>query len=101
MNPLADAVNCTLYNSDLHLIADAKFSRQEDGTMTLILSKRPDSSFPRDFRLVPEDNTKHGGLSYLCTIPSSFSAYHVDTTGDIYYICEMLIQEALRIYVKM
>lgn len=94
MNLLADARDCTLYDSDFQTILKAKFNLQEDDTMTLILSKKPESSFPEKFRLVPEDNEKYGGISYLCTVPSSFSAYQVDVTDTTYYICDLLAQTA-------
>lgn len=94
MNPLANAHDCTLYSSSKQTIRNAAFSEADDGTITLILPERPDSSFPTDFRLVPEDSVKYGGESYLCTTSAVFSAYQVETTGKTYYICELFIKKA-------
>lgn len=94
MNPLSNAKDCLLYDLKFRMITTARFSQSSPSSLTLILFSRPDRYFPERFRLVPAEYAKQGFPSYVCTLPSAFSAYRSEADGETYYIAEIPLQEA-------
>lgn len=94
MNPLSNAKDCLLYDLKFRMITTARFSQSSPNSLTLILFSRPDRYFPERFRLVPAEYAKQGFPSYVCTLPSAFSAYRSEADGETYYIAEIPLQEA-------
>lgn len=93
MNLLSNAQNCTLYDFSFRIIAKIKFVRETPTTLTLIFYEKPDASFPKDFRLVPEEGSPLGNKTFLCEMPP-LEPYEIETTGMVYYVGRISMQEA-------
>lgn len=86
-NPLINAQKCFLYDSEKNLLAKARFSKEELGSLTLIFSQKPEFELPEHFDVVPRESDAKF-RSYHCKWDGRFSEFSVESTGLTYCICE-------------